>query len=212
VGGSGGSYGGAGGRGRNGTGTAFSPTSAPYGSHTLDALFGGSGGGGGTHVKSEGYYAGSGGGGGGAIGLFALRTITIAGTLDVSGGEGYGERTGGGGGSGGGVLLAARQVELSGAVTAGGGAGGDAHIPGFSYDEHGGGGGGGRVAIYSQDEWGVTMEAPYTNAPAGIVISGGIAAVETGSEPQAHDGDRGTFYAGEAPRWTEPRSSVLILR
>jgi hypothetical protein len=75
-------------------------------------------------------------------------------------------------------------------------------------DEGGGGGGGGRVAFYCKTDWGITMESPYTNAPAGkVLIDGG-----TGESVNADDGARGTFYAGSPPDFLMTLGTVLLLR
>jgi hypothetical protein len=79
---------------------------------------------------------GLGGGGGGAAYLIAGTSITVAGTVDVSGGGGTGGRCatcddtgyafgGGGGGSGGMLVLESPEVDVTGHVFADGGGGGE---------------------------------------------------------------------------------------
>jgi hypothetical protein len=96
---------------------------------TLVPLFGGCGGGAGGGPDT-GYTTGNGGyggGSGGAIQITVNDTLTVTGTIRVSGaggGGGHYGAGGGGGGSGGVVLLEAHSVNVSGLVAANGGGGG----------------------------------------------------------------------------------------
>jgi hypothetical protein len=172
-----------------------------YGSYTLNDLLGGSGAGGGV--------SSAGGGGGGAIQMSAAGTITIgtAGLLSARGGDvdfrAMPRTDGGGGGSGGAILLAARTIELLGTtnVTVSGGSALHDTEPLDS-----GGGGGGRVAFYADDAW-QAYNYPagnlYTNHPPQVAIEGGNG---------YNNGERGTFYAGDVPAWTQVRGAVIIVR
>lgn len=97
---------------------------APYGSPLLQPLLGGSGGGGGRGSPN---YAGSGGGGGGgAILIAASGTITLAGSIDATGGDAggsAGSNSGGtgAGGSGGAIRLVATTITGAGTLLANGG-------------------------------------------------------------------------------------------
>jgi hypothetical protein len=164
AGGAGGYNGGDGGRGGNG--------GAPYGAGSLVPLLGGSGGGGGySDTDCNPCGGGSGGGaGGGAIQISCHGTVTIAGTLDCSGGSaGDAWGGGGGGGSGGAILVEAPVVAtVSGShLVAPGGRGGNGNLNwvpggktggtaggasnlggGGGQNESGGGGGGaGRIFV-----------------------------------------------------------------
>ena len=142
------------------SGGGFGGGGGHYGSHIpgptygnlLTKLEGGQGGGGGSGI-SGGQMAVSGaggGGGGGAIEISAVKTVTLAGSINAVGGNGGFMGNGlGGGGAGGGVLLAGNRVTLAntGHVYANGGAGGYS-----SYEPHsGGGGGGGRITVQTVD-------------------------------------------------------------
>ena len=75
----------------------------------------------------------------------------------------------------------------------------------------GGGGGGGRVAIYCDDDLGITMEAPYTSVPPNILLDGGLRGDWEDNGSAAEDGEPGTFYAGPAPKFIK-RGVVIIVR
>jgi len=200
--GGGGGYGGAGGNGGGAGGTDY-PTADLETAAKLVDLYGGSGGGGaGTTENGRG---GAGGGGSIQITTRGALEITADGSLEANGGTFFstGGQWGGGAGSGGGILLAAQAITVDGTVEA---TGGDATDSGAG--EGGGGGGGGRVAFYSRTDWGITMESPYTNAPAGkVLIDGG-----TGASVNADDGGRGTFYAGPRPALLGGGGTVIIVR
>ncbi len=92
-------------------------------------LRGGSGGGAGgvDTAPTPTVHGGFGGGGGGALGLVAMESITISGTVTAPGDGGLTSATGdggGGGGSGGAILLESPVVTLAGNLTAHGGGGG----------------------------------------------------------------------------------------
>jgi hypothetical protein len=151
-GGAGGGYGASGGDGGDGhdsagqTGAGGNAGSS-CGSPTLDPLIGGSGGGAGGDASCQGSCGWPGGGGGGAIQISAIRGVTITGTIDARGGNGFGVTSGddargggGGGGSGGAVLLEGSALTIeSGALVVEGGNGGAAAA--------GGGGGGGAQGV-----------------------------------------------------------------
>jgi len=148
-GGGGGGYaaaGGVGGGGQNSAGQAGTGGNAGSicGVPTLVPLAGGSGGGGGGDGSCMLMDCGwPGGGGGGAIQISAVRGVTVTGTIDASGGDGFGDTAmqngrggGGGGGSGGGILLEGSALAIDGdALLVQGGAGG--------VSDAGNGGGGG---------------------------------------------------------------------
>ena len=198
--GGGAGYGGAGG---NGEGTSSGGSTYPGTNATLADLYGGSGGGGGASSGGN----GGGGGGGGSLQITARGTITIAatGSLEADGGNANTSAGsyGGGAGSGGGILLAAPSIVLTGTVSA---EGGNAVEVGGG-GEAGGGGGGGRVAFYSDEDWGITMESPYTNAPAAVLIDGG-----TTDKGTSQAGSRGTFYAGETPSFLNVGGALFRFR
>jgi hypothetical protein len=138
-GGGGGGYGAGGGTGGDGRGGAASPgaggaAGSTCGEADLDPLVGGSGGGGGADGSCGGDCGWPGGGGGGALQISAIRGVTIAGTLDARGGDGFGSSDanlgrggGGGGGAGGGILLEGPTLTIdAGALVVEGGAGGPA--------------------------------------------------------------------------------------
>ncbi len=106
----------------NGSGGGSSSLAA-YGDPSVVPLYGG------MHGQGFACDASAGGGGGGALQLTAGGSITVSGTIDVSGGGGAGGasggcRDGGGGGSGGSVLLEAPLVSVNGRLGANGGGGG----------------------------------------------------------------------------------------
>jgi hypothetical protein len=147
--GGGGGFGGYGGRGGyqldGGSGGLRDDATGAFtmGDATLNELYGGSGGG---------ARLGGGGGGGGAIELTCLGTLTITGTIDVSGGDAADVASGnGGGGSGGGILLCAPTIDLDDGVNTAflDASGGDGGYIGGADSVRGGGGGGGRIAIYA---------------------------------------------------------------
>ena len=180
--GGGGAYGGAGGNGGGLDGTRLG--GSVYGDDLLAELFGGSGGGGGRYDNNT--TAGGGGGGGGAVELIAADSLTVSGTIDVSGGTGgYGvNRIGGGGGSGGGVLLAAMDLDVSGATILANGGSGYINSSNPLNGGLGGGGGGGRVAFYTNQLTGL--------GTATVDVSGGLQG--TGQYgAAAQDGAAGTF-------------------
>ena len=191
-------YGGSGGQGTNAiipeTGLPNGVGGTNYGGHTLSILYGGSGGGGSKYC--------GGGGGGGSIQLSARGTIRLGadGFIDASGGsalfDGLGTNVIGGGGSGGGVLLAASAIELTpGAINVSVTGGNSYNASGPGNDGGGGGGGGGRIAFYSNTDWGIPMQAPYSVCPATVRIRGGEGFVP---------GNSGTFFAGAAPNTSPP--------
>jgi len=185
--GGGGAYGGAGGIG--GGYDSLGGGGAVYGDDLLTELYGGSGGGGGRYPGATSY--GGGGGGGGAVEFIAADTLTVTGTIDVTGGRGgYGaNRIGGGGGSGGGTVLAAPTVDVAGASVLADG--GDGYINSGNPNNGGlgGGGGGGRVAIYANHVAGLDT--------ATIDVSGGLQGTGQFGWGQT-DGSPGTFrYAGD---------------
>ncbi|MDY0169155.1 MAG: LamG-like jellyroll fold domain-containing protein [Thermoguttaceae bacterium] len=197
--GGGGAYGGAGGDGGGLGGTR--PGGAIYGDDLLTELLGGSGGGGGRYNGST--TAGGGGGGGGAVELIAAGSLTVSGTINVSGGiGGYGaNRIGGGGGSGGGVILAARSIDVTGVSIRA--VGGDGYInPDNSLNGGlGGGGGGGRVAFYANQLTGLAAET--------VDVSGGLKGTGQFGSGQT-DGSAGTFrYFGDG---TGSRNALLYSR
>jgi len=108
--------------------TVGGPGGKAVGAANLVPLFGGCGGGAGGGPDT-GYSTGNGGyggGGGGAIQITVNDTLTVNGTILVSGGGGGGGHYGaggGGGGSGGAVLLEAHSISVSGLVAANGGGG-----------------------------------------------------------------------------------------
>lgn len=111
----------------------------PYGD-LLTKLEGGSGGGGAAAQEYDGPYPGSfpggaGGGGGGAVEIGAIGTVTLAGGVNASGGDGGSPV--GGGGAGGGILVHGADVAVSAApltLSAHGGSGANV-------------GGGGRIVL-----------------------------------------------------------------
>jgi hypothetical protein len=120
AGGAGGWGGGDGGRGGDG--------GDPYGATVSEPLLAGSGGAGGVSDTDFNPNGGGGGGGagGGAVQISAQGSVTIAGVVDASGGDGgtaWGG--GGGGGSGGTVLIEAVDLVVSGSLLVEGGEGGD---------------------------------------------------------------------------------------
>jgi hypothetical protein len=140
-GGGGGGYGAGGGTGGDGRGGGATPTTGAGGAAgsicgeaDLDPLVGGSGGGGGADGSCGGDCGWPGGGGGGALQISAIRGVTISGTLDAQGGDGFGSTDanlgrggGGGGGAGGGILLEGPVLTIdAGALVVEGGAGGAA--------------------------------------------------------------------------------------
>ncbi len=163
LGAAGASAGGAGGAGAGGA-SAGQPGSAYGSTGTLtiplssDDLLQGSGGGGGG--GDDNVTGGAGGAGGGAVYLEAS-SITISGSIVVSGEDAgpvndtnAGTHPGGGGGGSGGTVLIRAPGSLSFAagssVTANGGTGGDVTDSLFAGPaEPGGGGGGGRVKIFA---------------------------------------------------------------
>ena len=125
-----------------------------YGDAGLSTLFLGSGGGGGGHDQSsEGGSSGAGGRGGGIV-YIATDSLTVSGSITVSGNNGANANTnggnseggGGGGGAGGSVRLEGRSLSLgTSLVTSSGGSGGNGHP---SYTNDGGPGGVGRIAVF----------------------------------------------------------------
>ncbi len=123
AGGAGGYGGGDGGWGGDGGGIS--------GDGSLTPLHAGSGGAGGvSDTDNNPSGAGGGGGaGGGAVQLSVDATLSVTGTVTVSGGRGgdaYGG--GGGGGSGGGLLIEGATVDVSGSLLAEGGRGGHGNL------------------------------------------------------------------------------------
>jgi hypothetical protein len=115
----------------------------------------------GTFPLGVGYESGCGGGSGGCIILQTDQTLTMAGTLNVSGGNGSNGQTlvvganmyGGGGGGGGVVLLQAYSKTVTGTITLSGGAPGTnnagANTAGGAGGSFGGAGGPGNGTIGS---------------------------------------------------------------
>ena len=179
--GGGGGYGGAGGMGSGYL--SHGDGGANYGNDLLSELYGGSGGAGGR-FDSPNSARGGGGGGGGAVELIAAGTLTVSGTVDVSGGTGgYGQNyLGGGGGSGGGIILAAPTLNVSGASILA--KGGNASSTSPTQGGMAGGGGGGRIALYANAING--LPAATVDADGGAKGTGQYVAPGT-------DGSPGTF-------------------
>jgi hypothetical protein len=145
-------------KGTMGGGTGGGAGGDTYGTTDLLPIHFGSGGGGGN--SSIAGAGGRGGGGGGAIALVA-RTLTIGGTIDVSGLSGGDGSTsailaagGGGGGSGGSLLLSGGTIQFKSGhrLTALGGKAGMGVVTG----QNGGDGGDGRIYIAGYDGVGVS--------------------------------------------------------
>jgi hypothetical protein len=196
-----GGNGGVGGAGRSSGGqTADGGGSGPgCGVEALEPLVAGGGGGSGGDGSCQGSCGWPGGGGGGGIQIAAGGGVTITGTIDASGGDGFGVATGdegrgggGGGGAGGAILLEGPSVTVSGggrllveggaggaALAGNGGIGGAAGLPtgagGANADANseggsGGGGGGGRIRLN-----GTAVPACGAFAsPDGVCRSGGL--------------------------------------
>ena len=174
------------------------PGGPNYGDPSLGVLEGGSGGGGGADDYIS--PADGGGGGGGAIEITSLTSLTVSGTILVTGGNGASGSpwTAGGGGAGGAVRLGAPLVTLSGTIDARGGSGGAT-----SYSS-GGSGGLGYVAVYANQlyntaalygalyqttfpaqparsvEYHVTLNTLYQTGNTADLIGGGSAGPDTG--------------------------------
>ena len=175
----GGAFGGLGGSGVYG-GSNVAGSGAVYGDLSVK-LEGGSGGAGGngSRNRTTGAFVngGNGGGGGGALEISANGVITVAGTLDATGGSGQpgGGSFGltgypGGGGAGGGIVLAGQSVTVAstGQVWAYGGSSGDFGAALFS-------GGGGRLYIKTRtaadygNQGSVSVGPIYSSGQAGII-------------------------------------------
>jgi hypothetical protein len=221
---------GGGGYGGNGGSGASASGGSQYGDLYLTNLLGGSGGGG----AGRNAYTGLGnpavtGGGGGSLELVARGTLSVGGTLTVSGG-GINFATffnngsvpmGSGGGSGGGALLAGNAIVFSGAINARGGSG-------ASYNNsYKSGNGGGRVAFYVGNFWSKTVEKlkkvngdsdPADGQgtggtdfeggkdPFGLTFSG---TVDVRMGTGGNGGAKGSFYALYVP---PPAGTVFIIR
>jgi hypothetical protein len=171
-------YGGAGGDGGYDSGDTRGPGGSAYGDSTTASISAGSGGG----TSDYGSATGAGGAGGAGLSVYA-EIIDVAGTIDVTGDEGFGPSGRcGGGGSGGGVLLWADELSVTGSIAADGGAGGEGDN---SANDGGGGGGGGRIKLF--------YDASYTNT-ATLTVNGG-AGGDFGSASSGIDGTSGTSYA-----------------
>ncbi len=154
IGGGGGAFGGGGGKGGYSAADVQSVGGNTYGNATDQELLAGSGGGGESGDNTAGTGPGSAGGAGLKINAGA-GSITIKGTINMSGGNGTnGDATddsGGGGGSGGHVILKAKRLDLgSGTIWAYGARGGNAAGTSTSDSCGGGGGGGGRILYIYQ--------------------------------------------------------------
>jgi hypothetical protein len=199
-----------------------------YGDTSLVNLLGGSGAGG---VGRSNNKSVTGSGGGGSLALVARGTLSVGGTLYLSGGNGA-ELSGcsnshwiGGGGSGGGALLAGSAIMFSGSVNARGGNG----VSWQNYQSNwfrSGNGGGGRVAFYTGDFWSEAIgdlekvngdlngngqgtggtDFEGGKAPFGLTFTGSVD-VRGGTGGNA--GVRGSFYALYAP---PPAGTVFIVR
>lgn len=176
---------------------------ATYGDASISTLQLGSGGGAaGSDADCTGGRGGHGGRGGGAVSIEA-RTLTLSGTIDVSGQAGGnallgsnpcgypGDNGGGGGGSGGSLRLRARTLTLLSGSTlnARGGAGG---LRGTAASTNGGAGGDGRVRLEA-----VTLSNAAT---IGLAVPANVSSA-TGAPNGAGDATAGTWVS---PLITEP--------
>lgn len=171
-----------------------------YGSPAVAPLLGGSSGGAPNSTISA-----PSGAGGAALQLIAGKSITVtaAGALDVTGGNGGGLAEGSGGGSGGSILLEAPTVTINGTLKANGGAGGVAingvrakGAQGSSpaqdgqedlgvYSDFGGGGGGfGRIRINTESGTAsIAIDSVVSPSPSTSCMTQGKLAPKTGSSP-----------------------------
>jgi len=163
-----------------------------YGNASTDTLVQeGSGGGGGGEKDPGGFgpIGGVGGAGGARVRLItssfasSARSITGAGTINVSGaagatatagGGGSGQAGGGGGGGGGGIYFRANTVNFTGTQNVAGGNGGDAIRVGTARAASGGGGGsGGRIKCHGVTITSCTTTSTRTAGAAGAGVANG---------------------------------------
>ncbi|MFH1467356.1 MAG: MopE-related protein [Pseudomonadota bacterium] len=175
----GGGYGGAGGLGGYDSGIDVPGAGgATYGDASSESVLAGSGGGGMDSAR--------GGAGGGALTVYA-GSITVDGTLRVTGGAGvmdtdpYSYRASGGG-SGGGLLLVGDILVIGGLLDASGGDGGS--LPTSAASDGGGGGGGGRIKLFYGTSLSFTGTYDVTGGAGGCC--GAVAYGEAGAD--------GTYY------------------
>lgn len=170
----GGSYGGVGGTGGFDAGDTPGTGGPTYGSATDQTIELGSGGGSTDSTP--------GGAGGGAL-IVRAGSISVSGTINMSGADGAapGNARGGGGGSGGGILLIGGTVSLSGMLLANGGVGSAGTS---TANDSGGGGGGGRVKVFHV---GALVNSATLSAVGGLGGPfGSTAAGQTGAAGTVH--------------------------
>ncbi|MDX2035866.1 MAG: hypothetical protein SFX72_04385 [Isosphaeraceae bacterium] len=203
-GGGGGGFGAAGGGGQSNGGGDGGAGGAEYGNieRKLEGGSGGGGGGGGGGGMVNAGSGAGGGGGGGAVAIISLKTIEVAGSIDVRGGEGGpGDAPGllagfggGGGGSGGSIYLYGTKVSLAMAaiLEASGGKGGAAGSAASA--GAGGGGGAGRVLITTMKDGFMGIEGN-----ANIKLAGGEAGGTGASAGSSGTAEFRTDYACPEP-------------
>ncbi len=138
------------------------------------------GSGGGSTYNSS-FESGAGGNGGSAL-MVVAETITVAGTIDMSGDDAEDSSAlyyGGGGGSGGGLLLHGDVITIDGDLLAAGGNGGNTDT---GVGDSGGGGAGGRIKVF----WGTSLSG-FCSAIVCWNVTGG--ATGTGQQDGTDGGD-----------------------
>jgi len=155
-----------------------------YGASDTYEISMGSGGG---STSNATYEAGAGGNGGNGL-LVTATTITVSGTIDLSGNDAADSSAlfyGGGGGSGGGLLLHGDVITIDGDLLAAGGSGGNAST---GQGDAGGGGAGGRIKVF----WGTSLTGGCATTACWNVTGG---AAGTGEQDGTAGGDGTTYEA-----------------
>jgi len=157
-------------------------------------------------------YAGWGGNGGGAIKLSVTNTLTIDGTVTVSGNDGNSANACGSGGSGGSVWIDTTTIASAGSGTIISNGGGGCH----GLMANGAGGSGGRIAVYYTTNSGFSLNVTHIQArgntnPFSTHAGAGTIYIEHKGTHESHKGD---FYVDNAAYtdnggWPEVQAGVV---